>query len=68
MITLIPQEDISKVVSFLDKNTEAAPAELKAAIKTLNMSTDNSKDDDKLVASLMALYFTRNLTASGYVR
>ena len=68
MITLIPQEDISKVVSFLDKNTEAAPAELKAAIKTLNMSTDNSKDDDKLVSSLMALYFTRNLTASGYVR
>ena len=68
MVTKIDPEKLSTLSSYLDKEIESAPEELRTAVKTLNLSIPNSKDDDKLIAALVGLYLTKNLVSSGYVR
>jgi len=68
MVTKIDPEKVSTLSSYLDKNPETAPEELRAAVKTLNLSISNSKDDDKLISALIGLYLTKNLVSSGFVR
>jgi len=68
MVTKIDPEKLSTLSSYLDKEIESAPEELRTAVKTLNLSIPYSKDDDKLIAALVGLYLTKNLVSSGYVR
>ena len=59
MVTKIDPEKVSTLSSYLDKNPETAPDELRAAVKTLNLSISSSKDDDKLISALIGLYLTK---------
>ena len=68
MVTKLLPENASKLVSFLDKNSEAIPDEIRFAANTFNLAKEPSSDDDRLVSSLLGFYLTKNLVSSGYVR
>jgi len=67
MVTLVKPEDITKLSAAIGKKT-AADGELQAAVKTFNLPATDISEEEILVSSVLALYLTRNLAVSGYIR
>merc|ERR1712200_114291 len=57
----------NKVISLID-DTKAAPEDrLKLAVNTFRLPTDNARDEDELLASVVGLYLLKNLMVSDYI-
>ena len=68
MVTQQEPADLAQLASLLDKRPDAAPASLRAAARTLGLEGSGCREEDRLVAAVLALYLTRSLVTSGYVR
>ena len=68
MVTQQEPADLAQLASLLDKRPDAAPASLRAAARTLGLEVAGCREEDRLVAAVLALYLTRSLGTSGYVR
>ena len=68
MVTQQEPADLAQLASLLDKRPDAAPASLRAAARTLGLEVAGCREEDRLVAAVLALYLTRSLVTSGYVR
>ena len=68
MVTQQEPADLAQLASLLDKRPDAAPASLRGAVRTLGLEVAGCREEDRLVAAVTALYLTRSLVTSGYVR
>ena len=68
MVTQQEPADLAQLASLLDKRPDAAPASLRGAVRTLGLEVSGCREEDRLVAAVLALYLTRSLVTSGYVR
>lgn len=67
MVTLINPEDVASVSAVIEKG--GVPAEhLHAAVQTFRLPVTDVSEEETLVSSVLALYLTRHLQVSGYVR
>jgi len=67
MITKIDPANISKVAACFD--TKIKPSEeIATAVKALGLPVNNATKDEAFLASVLAIFLTRNLRVSGYVK
>jgi len=69
MVTNIGPEELTKVSAHLTtKGDSGLEASLQEAVKAFRLPTDTASGEEKLVSSVLALYLTKALAASGYIK
>ena len=59
---------MSTIVDALGSSKSVVPAELETAAKTFRLPVDKATDDEKLVATSLALFFLRCLEVADFTK
>jgi len=68
MVTKLEPSQVSSIVDALGSSKSVIPAELETVAKTFRLPVDKATDDEKLVATTLALFFLRCLEVADFTK